>query len=154
MSSDLNTRFPSPFDSPGFVLWRISVAWQARQQGALKPFGLTHTQYVVLTTLCWACDENEGMNQRSVADASSIDPMTTSQVVRKLEAAGLVERVPDPADKRAYLVIPTRSGRDLANVTTPVVEKVDQAVFDQAGMSGVRESLLHLGAALADEERN
>ena len=40
-------------DSPGFLLWQVTNKWQAAQRAALKPFGLTHVQFVLLASLTW-----------------------------------------------------------------------------------------------------
>ena len=42
-----------PGDSPGFLLWKVSNAWQRQIRAALQPFSLTHSQFVVLATATW-----------------------------------------------------------------------------------------------------
>src|SRR5258708_5026756 len=49
-----------PNESPGYLLWRISAAWQRRIRAALKPFGITHAQFVLLTCLVWLQDHHKG----------------------------------------------------------------------------------------------
>ena len=82
----LPTRLAGPAESPGFLLWKISNAWQRRQRAALQPFGLTHSQFVVLATATWF-GASETLTQARISQLSGIDPMTTSQVLRALEAA-------------------------------------------------------------------
>ena len=55
--------------------------------------------------------------------------MTTSQVLRALEAASLIQRVDHPKDPRAKLIMVTRVGRDLARKAIVVVEETDAAFF-------------------------
>ena len=46
----LPTRLSGPAESPGFLLWKISNAWQRRLRVALQPYELTHSQFVLLAT--------------------------------------------------------------------------------------------------------
>ena len=125
----LPTRHSGPAESPGFLLWRISNAWQRRQRQALGPFGLTHSQFVVLATATWF-GAAETLTQARISQLSGIDPMTTSQVLRALETASLIERVDHPTDPRAKSIMVTRAGRDLARKAVVVVEETDAAFFE------------------------
>jgi MarR family transcriptional regulator, organic hydroperoxide resistance regulator len=125
----LPTQFAGPAESPGFLLWKISNAWQRRQRMALQPFGLTHSQFVVLATATWF-GASETLTQSRISRLSGIDPMTTSQVLRALEAASLIQRVDHPKDPRAKSIMVTRVGRDLARKAIVVVEETDAAFFE------------------------
>ena len=47
------SRLPGPERSPGFLLWRVTLAWQRAMRAALAPHDLTHVQFVLLTTTWW-----------------------------------------------------------------------------------------------------
>jgi MarR family transcriptional regulator, organic hydroperoxide resistance regulator len=128
-SPTLPTQFAGPAESPGFLLWKISNAWQRRQRMALQPYGLTHSQFVVLATATWF-GAAETLTQARISQLSGIDPMTTSQVLRALEAATLIQRVDHPTDPRAKSIMVTRAGRDLARKAIVVVEDTDAAFFE------------------------
>jgi DNA-binding MarR family transcriptional regulator len=49
----------------------------------------------------------------ALAEAVCVDPSTVSRQVAELVKAGLVERVPDPADGRASLLVATERGREV-----------------------------------------
>ena len=49
----------------------------------------------------------------TLADEEQVAAPTTTKIVEKLHASGLVERVGDPADRRVTLVSLTTAGRDL-----------------------------------------
>ncbi|MHA6760092.1 MarR family winged helix-turn-helix transcriptional regulator [Streptacidiphilus sp. PAMC 29251] len=119
-----------PGDSPGFLLWRATLAWQRGIAAVLRPLDLTHVQFVLLASTGWLCSAGERPpSQRTLADQTGTDPMTTSQVVRALEAKGLVERLPDPKDSRAKLVGITESGRAVLALAQPAVEDADTLFF-------------------------
>ena len=126
---DLQSGFDAADESPGFLLWQITNRWQAAQRVALKPLGLTHVQFVLLASLTWLRIDGT-VNQRDLAEHASIDPMMTSQVIRTLEARGLVERTEDPSDKRAWALSVTKKGMRLANRAIVVVEDCDRSFFE------------------------
>src|SRR5262249_29636555 len=109
----LPSRVSGPGESPGFLLWKISNAWQRRQRAALQPFGLAHSQFVILATATWFGAEGP-LTQARLSSLSGVDPMTTSQIVRTLEEGGLVERKHHPSDPRARAIAVTRAGREKA----------------------------------------
>jgi DNA-binding MarR family transcriptional regulator len=142
----LPTRFTGPAESPGFLLWKISNAWQRRQRTALQAYGLTHSQFVVLATTTWF-GAGETLTQSRIAQLLGIDPMTTSQVLRALEAASLIQRVDHPEDPRAKSIKVTRAGRDLARKAIVVVEETDAAFFQPLASDTAR--LVEMFQALA-----
>lgn len=58
-----------------------------------------------------AADRDEPPRLRDLADALRIAPRSVTDVVDALESKGLVERRPDPADRRASVVVVTDAGR-------------------------------------------
>lgn len=141
----LVSEFPGPQHSPGLMLWRTSQAWQAAHRTALKPFGLTNVQFVLLASLVWLREE-EPVTQRMLADYARTDIMMTSQVLRTLEQKGLIERDPHPTDARARSLVPTLRGVRLANEAVRVVEEADRAFFRP--LADDRRELLGLLRAL------
>ena len=81
--------------------------------------GVTRAQWKVLFKLT-RCP---GMRQIELADMLDIEPITLSRIIDRLQEAGLVERAPDPADRRAWQLHITAKAQ-------PVVEKL-QAVADE-----------------------
>jgi DNA-binding MarR family transcriptional regulator len=65
-----------------------------------------------------------------LARQAGTDVKMTSQVVRRLEAKGLIERAVDPADTRARRLRPTRDGARLARRAIVAVENVDARFFE------------------------
>ncbi len=60
--------------------------------------GVTRAQWKVLFRL----ERRPGLRQIELADMLDIEPITLSRIVDRLEEGGLVERKPDPADRRAW----------------------------------------------------
>lgn len=147
MNRALRSEFVSAELSPGLLLWRVTNAWQAAQRAALRPFDLTHVQFVLLATLTWHHDDHP-VTQRQLAEHAGADPMMTSQVLRSLEAKGLVNRRPHPSDARARALTATPAGIDLANQANAAVEQVDRDYFaalgqDRAAFTRMLAQLTH-----------
>lgn len=135
---------PGPGDSPGFLLWRVTLRWQRLMAASLRPLGLTHVQFVLLGSTWWLTEvAGETPTQRRVADHAGTDPMMTSQVLRALESKGLVTRLASPADSRARRVTVTAIGAVLARRAVAVVEAADVDFFASAGDRRALLSTLH-----------
>ena len=127
------TRFAEgPAASPGFLLWHATLRWQREVAAALRPLGLTHVQFVLLACAWWLAEHGEAPNQLALSRQAGTDARMTSEVVRRLEAKGLVTRAVDAEDTRARRVVPTDAGRALARRAVTAVEDADAAFFGEA----------------------
>ncbi len=61
---------------------------------------MTRSQWQVLAYLA----QNEGINQTGLAELLEIEPVTLGRIIDKLSAQGLIERRPQPSDRRAWLL--------------------------------------------------
>jgi DNA-binding MarR family transcriptional regulator len=118
-----------PDYSPGFWLWHATLRWQREVAAALGPFGLTHVQFVLLSCAWWLNDHGVVPNQLQLARQAGTDVKMTSQVIRKLEAKGLIERETDVGDTRAKRLRVTEAGTTLALRAIKAVEDADAAFF-------------------------
>jgi len=121
-----------PNESPGFLLWHVTLAWQRDMTAALAPLALTHIQFVLLASTWWLNSHGEDPNQLGVARHAGTDVKMTSEVLRRLEAKGLIRREVDPADTRARRLHVTDQGGELAVRALEAVENADAAFFASA----------------------
>ena len=91
----------------GFLLARVSGDVVRATNAALAEEGLRVRQYAVLLL---ACDSRRGASQRAMARILGLDPSQVVALVDELAQAGLVERQPAPADRRANLATATEAG--------------------------------------------
>jgi DNA-binding MarR family transcriptional regulator len=124
----LRTAYGSADESVGLLLWQVTNRWQAAIRAALRPFDLTHVQFVLLASLAYL-DADEPVTQRDLAAHAVTDPMMTSQVLRALEQRDLITRRPHPDDGRAWSVAVTPAGASLANRANAAVEACDETFF-------------------------
>jgi DNA-binding MarR family transcriptional regulator len=137
----MTTRYPEgPAASPGFLLWHLTLAWQRAVTAVLEPMGLTHVQFVLLASAWWLGEQGQVPNQLRLARHAGTDVKMTSQVLRRLEAKGLLQRKVDPGDTRARRLRLTAEGRRLARRAITVVEEADARFFGEE--AGAATSLL------------
>ena len=87
--------------------------------------GVTRAQWKVLFRL----SRQPGLRQIELADILDIEPITLSRIVDRLEEAGLVERVADPADRRAWRLHVTVRGRPLIAKLRAVADEMISEAF-------------------------
>lgn len=93
----------------------------------LEPYGLTHPQYLVMLAL-W------GRSPRSVKDLATelrLEPATLSPLLKRLEAAGLVNRTRNDRDERMLDVALTEDGLRLRAEARTIPPRI----IDTLGMS-------------------
>jgi DNA-binding MarR family transcriptional regulator len=139
-----------PEQSPGFLLWHVTLRWQRAVTAALAPLGLTHVQFVLLASAWWLNSRGDEPNQLSVARQAGTDVKMTSEVLRKLEAKGLLVRTVDAADTRARRIRVTGRGGELARAAVTAVEGADAAFFGALPDTG---ALLAMLRSLAGEDQ-
>jgi MarR family transcriptional regulator, transcriptional regulator for hemolysin len=97
----------SPSRTLGFVLNDVARLMRKRfeQCARAASLGLTRAQAAVLANLA----RQEGINQASLAQILELEPITLARLLDRLQAAGLIERRPDPKDRRAHLLYLTQA---------------------------------------------
>jgi MarR family transcriptional regulator for hemolysin len=89
-------------DAPtvGFLLHEVARLMKRRFERNACGSGLTRSQWQVLAYLSL----HEGINQSGLAELLEIEPITLGRIVDKLQIFELVERRPDPSDRRVWLL--------------------------------------------------
>ncbi|WP_338051835.1 MarR family transcriptional regulator [Pseudonocardia acidicola] len=132
---------PDPLQLDRQVCFALSVAARsvvALYRPLLEPMGLTHPQYLVMLAL-W---EHSPLSVKELSGLLQLDPGTLSPLLKRLEAAGYLQRRRTPEDERTLAVTLTDAGRALR----ADAEKVPYAVVERLGMG--LDELQDLHAAL------
>ncbi|MCO5099401.1 MAG: MarR family winged helix-turn-helix transcriptional regulator [Burkholderiaceae bacterium] len=136
---------PSP-EGLSFLLADVSRLLRREIAQRLEGSELTFVQARVLVHLA----RDPGLRQVELAAWLEVQPITLARVIDQLERRGLVQRRPDPDDRRAWRVFVTsRARRPLASIL-----RIGTSVRAQAltGVAPARvEALLH---ALAQMRQN
>lgn len=100
-----------PSRTLGFVLNDVARLLRKRfeQRARAAALGLTRAQAAVLAYLA----RQEGINQAALAQILDLEPITLARLLDRLQAASLIERRPDPKDRRAHLLYLTEAAYPL-----------------------------------------
>lgn len=125
----------------GFLIVRVAEAINRRFSTRLKPLGLTPRQLHVLRHL----DAAEGVSQTELANGISVDAANLVETLDQLEAAGLIGREVDPADRRRRQISLTPPGRRKLRAAVRAAERADEDVLgmlDPRELDTLRETML------------
>ena len=91
----------------GELLVRVTRGQRRRWREALAPWDLSphHVRALRVVT------DRSGTRLSELAEALHIAPRSATEVADALQARRLVERTPDPTDRRAVVLTPTEEGR-------------------------------------------
>lgn len=92
-------------------------------QTVLAPEGLELSEHSVLSAL-WFAGPPHTMSPTQLSHVILQTTSGMSKTLRRVEGLGLIERISDPSDGRARLVVLTANGRELAE--RPLRQLVDQ----------------------------
>ncbi len=131
----------------GSILADVSRLMRRSFDVRARDIGVTRPQWQVLSVL----RRHEGVNQGGLADLLEVEPITVCRMVDRLQDAELVERRPDPADRRSWRLFLTEKAHDLLGHLRPLaddllelaldgVENVDRAAL-MATLDRIRQNL-------------
>jgi DNA-binding MarR family transcriptional regulator len=106
MTSELPADLDVDFELTRFV--RRVRARGIRSLGEIHP----KLDYGTFTFLLAICDAPDGIRGSEIAESLGVHKSTASRAIATLERLGLVDRVPDPDDGRAQLLVPTESTKE------------------------------------------
>lgn len=111
-----------------FVLHDVARLMRVRFDQHARSWGMTRAQCVILMKL----DCHPGLSQTELATLMEVEPITVGRLIDRLEASGMVERYPDPSDRRMHRL-------RLLDAATPVLAKID--AYRAAGIEKFREGV-------------
>src|SRR5215469_9567984 len=85
-----------------------------------RRFGMTRAKWAVLAWLDWF----EGLKQAELAEMLDLQPITLTRLLDGLADNGLIERRPDPDDRRAKRLFLTPAARPLLERLTALGEEL------------------------------
>jgi len=92
-----------------FALYSTMIGLNKVYRTLLKPLGLTYPQYLVMLVL-W---ENDAQTVSAIGERLFLDSATLTPMLKRLEAAGLVERHRSEEDERQVIISLTNAGWQL-----------------------------------------
>ncbi|WP_295760262.1 MarR family winged helix-turn-helix transcriptional regulator [Undibacterium sp.] len=101
-----------------FSLYSASLAMTKTYKPLLEKIGLTYPQYLVMLVL-W---QQDGILVKDIGELLFLDSGTLTPLLKRMEAAQLVQRTRDAQDERQVRITLTTEGRELkqAAKTIPI----------------------------------
>jgi len=135
------------------VLHDVARLTRTRFDQAARAFGMTRAQWIILARL----DRQPGISQNELATICEVEPITVARLIDRLEARGMVERRPDPSDRRVRRL-------HLMPAATPILAEIARhknAIFsditdgiDEATLATMLDGLLQMKTKLTAEPAN
>jgi MarR family transcriptional regulator, organic hydroperoxide resistance regulator len=134
-------------DCIAFIVGKAAQQVARRARDRLEPHGVTPTQYAVLKVLFDA----DGQTGAELGARLGIDSATTTGVADRLAANGLLERRPDPRDRRLQRLFLTREARSRQAALDREMDQLNCEVESELDADGSRlwSRLRQLGARKA-----
>jgi len=95
----------------GYLLNDVTLLVRKHFDRRASTFGLTRAQWRAVKVL----NLREGLRQTELADFLEMEPIAVGRVIDRLQAAGFVERRPDPSDRRAWRLHTTEQARSVVD---------------------------------------
>jgi DNA-binding MarR family transcriptional regulator len=108
---------------------RVLARLAERGHGAVRPAHGAVFQYL----------DDTGTTVSRLAERAQMTKQAMAELVAHLEAHGYVVRVPDPTDRRAKLVLPTASGREVVAIAQELVPELEARIAATLGAVRLRQ---------------
>ncbi|MEU3272256.1 MarR family transcriptional regulator [Saccharomonospora sp. NPDC006951] len=129
-----------PVIRTAYLVKRLELAVKGHIDIAVRPHGLTATQYTALTSL----RNDPGQSSAQLARRSFVSAQTMQELITSLDRRGLVTRTPAPDNRRVLHVSLTEDGEAVLAKLDDEVDRIEAdmlADLDAAQISALRDAL-------------
>jgi DNA-binding MarR family transcriptional regulator len=112
--------------------------------------GMTRAQWGILIWL----DRQPGISQKELSEILEVEPITVARLIDRLEARGMVERRPDPRDRRIWrlhLLPPACAVLHEIDDQRAEMSRMLTAGIDENAIEIMTEALIRMKATLTQE---
>ena len=121
----------------GFILNDVARLLRTYADHKAAQFGMTRAQWAVLVRL----DRFEGLKQSELAEMLDLQPITLTRLLDKLCDSGLIERRPDPDDRRAKRLFLTAAARPLLRQLSVLGEETMASTLEGVAPKDVEQMI-------------
>ena len=135
-----------------FLLHDVARLIRVDADKRAREHGMTRAQWGILIWL----ERQPGLSQKELAEILEVEPITVARLIDRLEARGMVERRPDPKDRRIWRL-------HLCSPAHPVLREIDRQRaqmralttdgLDEATLETMTEALLKMKLTLTQDAR-
>jgi MarR family transcriptional regulator for hemolysin len=110
--------------SLGFLLADAARVMRRSFERRSNPYGLSTAQWRLLVIL----GRDGPSSQSHLAETLDIEPISVSRLIDRMEAAGWVARHPNPADRRARIIMATARAQQIHTR----IREISEQIYDDA----------------------
>lgn len=125
------------------VLHDVARLMRTRFDQRARARGMTRAQWVILARL----SRQPGMSQNELAAICEVEPISIGRLVDRLESRGLVERRPDPADRRVNRLHLLPAAQPILEEITSYRDTLTEEILDgldEPARTALLDALLHI----------
>jgi MarR family transcriptional regulator, transcriptional regulator for hemolysin len=141
-----------PESTAAYWISRTSKALVREFDACLRPFGFAMSYFPVLRALA----DGQWLSQTELAQAAGVEQPSMAETLARMERDGVVQRKPNPNDKRGTLLSVTPRARaqfPKAKAALSRCERQAMAGFDESEQVVLRDLLKRMAANLDEERR-
>jgi len=117
-----------------YLVKRLEMAERSRMEEVLRPHGVTLHQYTALSIL----ERREGLSSAQLARRHFVTPQAMNQMVAAMQRDGLIERRPDPMNRKILRAWLTERGTEVLRSCHELVDALEHRMLatltpEQAG---------------------
>lgn len=146
MATPIGVGFRGTDGRLGYLLRQTQQMFRAAMEVVLGEVGITAAQFSLLSVI----EIQPGLTGAELARDSMLTPQSTNELLLALARAGLVDRRPDPLDRRVRRVFLTAAARDVLAETHPRVRALEARMTK--GLSRGDHALLRTWLVRAAQE--
>lgn len=110
----------------GIKVAKVRNSIKNEMENALIPYNITTTQFVVLLKL----SEKDRMTQKDLSFETNYKQSALTLILDKLESKKLIIREAKENDRRAYLIVITKEGRELERKLIVIAKELEKRILD------------------------
>jgi DNA-binding MarR family transcriptional regulator len=142
---------PKPFarqSSLGYQVNHVARLLAQALRRRIEEFGVVPGQFAQLLALY----EQDGLTQSELSRRVRIEQPTMAVTLKRMERDGLVERVPDPSDRRQALVLLTERAHRLEGDLTSAARAINDEAVDGLSAAEISAFMRTLDRLIANLE--
>jgi MarR family transcriptional regulator, transcriptional regulator for hemolysin len=135
-----------------FVLHDVARLIRVEADKRARAHGMTRAQWVILVRI----ESQPGLSQKALAELLEVEPITVARLIDRMERRGIIERRPDPKDRRVWRLHLCASAEPLLaelNEARTGLARMVTSGLDRAAVDQLSDALLTMKGSLIQDVR-
>lgn len=133
-----------------FLIHDVARLLRVEADKRARCHGMTRAQWAILIWL----DRQPGISQKELSELLEVEPITVARMIDRLQARGMVERRPDPKDRRIWRLHLLRPACDVLHEIDDQrasMTRIATAGINEESIETMTEALIRMKATLTQD---